>query len=112
MSTVQNRSTGGPNQVEEETKDWRKIAKDKRAAREARLSRKWLLDPDSIPSDEKLDVTNLYVEQGWLSKAEMDITNSSMVQVAGYIKEGIYAAVEVVEAFVHRATIEHQLINP
>jgi amidase len=112
MSALQNTSTGDPKQVEEEKKDWRKIAKDKRAEREARLSSKWLLDPDSIPSDDVLDVTNLYVEQGWLSKAEMDITKSSMVQVAQYIKEGRYTAVEVVEAFVHRATIAHQLVNP
>lgn len=108
MGTLDNPTAG----MKETDKDFEQIAQDKRAQREARLPQKWLIDPQDLPSDDTLDVTGLCAGRGWLSEQELAITNSSMVQIASDVKKGRYTAEEVIEAFAHRATIAHQLVNP
>jgi amidase len=108
MGCLDNPSAG----VKETKKDLEQVAQDKRAEGEARLPQKWLVDPQDLPSDDTLDVTGLCAERGWLLEQELAITNSSMVQIASDVKKGRYTAVEVIEAFTHRATIAHQLVNP
>jgi amidase len=108
MGCLDNPSAG----VKETKKDLEQVAQDKRAEGEARSPQKWLITPPDLPSDDTLDVTGLCAGRGWLSKQELIITNSSMVQIASDVKEGRYTAEEVIEAFAHRATIAHQLVNP
>lgn len=99
MERPKKSNSGEMELAREEKKDWRQIARDKEAEREARLPSKWLLSANAIPSDDVLDVTNLAAQQEWLSKQELAITNTSLVQLAQHIKERRNTAVEAVEAF-------------
>jgi hypothetical protein len=105
MSTM-----GFTNESEMPKKDWRVIAKQKQEERDSRLPSKWRIK--DLPSDDILDVTQLFVERKWLNEEELAITGLTAVQLAKAIKERQYTSVAVVEAYAHRATIAQQLVHP
>lgn len=92
--------------------DWRAVVVRKRAERESRLPKEWLVPEAELPEEGVKDVARLCAERGWLSKEELDITDSSVVQLASDLARGAWSAVEVVKAFAHRATVAQQLVNP
>ena len=88
--------------------DWQKAATGKRDAILATIPQKWKLS--NIPtSEEQKDVTQ-YVQQ-FLDKKEVDITETDAVGIAEKIAVGEWSAVDVTEAFCHRAAIAHQLVS-
>ena len=88
--------------------DWQKAATGKRDAILATIPQKWKLS--NIPtSEEQKDVTQ-YVQQ-FLDKKEVDITETDAVGIAEKIAGGEWSAVDVTEAFCHRAAIAHQLVS-
>lgn len=85
---------------------WQEIAKAKKDSVFNSIPIEWRLS--TIPSIE--EVTNVYdfLEKS-LSKEEVLITNSTVLQLADKIAKGELTSLEVTEAFCHRAALAHQL---
>lgn len=88
---------------------WKGKAEAKRDAVLKTIPEKWRLA--SIPSaQEQRDVTGPYIQQ-FLSKREVEITETDAVGIAMKTAQGSWSAVEVAEAFCHRAALAHQLVR-
>jgi len=90
--------------------DWRSRATAKREAILNSIPEKWRLQ--KIPSvEEQKDVTGPYIQQ-FLSTREVDITETDAAGIAEQVASGTWSAVEVTDAFCHRASLAHQLVWP
>jgi amidase len=98
--------------MEETKKDWKAVVERKRTARQALLPSQWLIPANELPTEEVYDVTNLCAEKEWLTPEELNITAKTITALAALIAVGRVSALEVVDAFAHRATIAQQLLNP
>jgi amidase len=91
------------------TADWRSLADAKRQSILDAIPPKWRIQTP-IPSPSELrDVTG-YIEQ-FLSPRELEITGNDAVDIAKQTTSGNWTAVEVTEAFCHRAALAHQLVR-
>lgn len=72
---------------------------------------KWRLADPVPPPTVLRDVTGSYIQQ-YLSEREIEITESDAVDIAAQTTTGRWSAVEVTEAFCHRAALAHQLVCP
>lgn len=89
--------------------DWKSTADKKRADILSLVPQKWRLE--TIPSpEEQRDVTGEYVHQ-YLTRKEIEITEADAVDIVAKTSSGTWTAVEVTEAFCHRAAIAHQLVS-
>lgn len=93
------------------TTNYKEIAAQKLAKRDALFKKEWLVPKDKLPSDEVKDVLKFPVESGFLTKEEIEITESDAPTILSKIKSKEWSAFEVASAFGHRATIAHQLVN-
>lgn len=88
---------------------WEIKAKAKRDAILNSIPEKWRLA--KVPSaEEQKDVTGTYLHQ-FLDKGEIEITETDCVGIAEMVASGEWTAVAVTEAFCHRASLAHQLLN-
>lgn len=87
---------------------WEEIGRQKREAIAALLPKRWRLQ--NIPSAEEAP-NAITVVQSALSNNELRITEKSATQLLQLLATGELSAVEVFEAFAHRATIAHQLVS-
>ncbi|KAK7991634.1 hypothetical protein PG996_013351 [Apiospora saccharicola] len=88
---------------------WQALAAAKREAILGSIPEKWRLD--KIPTvDEQRNVTDAYIRQ-FLSPKESEITETDAVGIVEKTTSGAWSAVEVAEAFCHRASLSHQLVN-
>jgi amidase len=88
---------------------WKDIAAAKRQSILDSIPPKWRLS--KIPSrEEEVDVTGAYIHQ-FLTKQELDITETDAVGIAEHVSAGDWKATDVVEAFCHRASLAHQLVG-
>jgi amidase len=91
------------------TGDWKSKAEAKRNAILESIPAKWRLD--KVPSrEEQKDVTGSYIHQ-FLDAKEIEITETDAVGIANKTASGEWSAVEVTQAFCHRAALAHQLVN-
>ena len=89
--------------------DWKTAATGKREAILASIPKKWQLD--KLPSNqEQKDVTGAFIQQ-FLSPREIEITETDVVGIAQHTTSGQWSAVEVTQAFCHRASLAHQLVR-
>ena len=89
--------------------DWESSAKAKRQAILNSIPKKWRLE--KIPTaDEQKDVTGAYIQQ-FLNEKEIAITETDAVGIAEKVAAGEWSAVDVTDAFCHRASLAHQLVN-
>jgi len=89
--------------------DWQSRAQAKREAILASIPTKWHLK--EIPSvEEQKDVTGAYIQQ-FLKSEEVEITETDAFGIAEKVAAGTWTAVAVTEAFCHRASLAHQLLN-
>ncbi|KAB8293877.1 hypothetical protein EYC80_009356 [Monilinia laxa] len=89
--------------------DWQTIAENKRDSINGLIPEKWRLD--SIPSvNEQKDVTGDYIQQ-FLSAREIEITETDAVGIVEKTSSGEWRSREICEAFCHRASLAHQLVN-
>src|ERR1700754_2003926 len=95
---------------------WKPIARRKQAERAARIPSKWQIPASLLPkdppqlSDGPQNVLN--VPRQCLSKAEVQITESyTTPALLSALSSRKLSAVEVTEAFCHRAAIAQQLTN-
>ncbi|KAF7546137.1 hypothetical protein G7046_g9397 [Stylonectria norvegica] len=90
--------------------DWKTRASAKRQAILDSLPQKWRMTSRIPDVEEQRDVTGSYIRQ-FLSPREIEITETDAVGIAEQTTTGRWSAVEVVEAFCHRASLAHQLVN-
>lgn len=90
---------------------WRAQGEAKRQSILNAIPEKWRLKEPVPPATEQRDVTGTYIQQ-FLSEREIDITESDAVDIATETTSGRWSAVEVTEAFCHRAALAHQLVHP
>jgi len=89
--------------------DWKSLATAKRDAILNSIPEKWRLS--KIPSaEEQKDVTGPYIQQ-FLDKNEIEITETDAVGIAEKVATGTWSAVDVTQAFCHRASLAHQLVR-
>ncbi|KAK6373958.1 hypothetical protein LTS17_007928 [Exophiala oligosperma] len=89
--------------------DWQSRAAAKREAILKSIPEKWRLA--KIPSaGEQKDITGPYIRQ-FLTDKEVEITETDAVGIAEKVAAGTWSAVAVTEAFCHRASLAHQLVN-
>ncbi|KAK5954831.1 hypothetical protein OHC33_004557 [Knufia fluminis] len=89
--------------------DWKSLATAKRDAILNSIPENWRLP--KIPSaEEQKDVTGPYIQQ-FLDKKEVEITETDAVGIAEKVAAGTWSAVDVTQAFCHRASLAHQLVN-
>lgn len=91
---------------------WEEAVETKRRERESRLPSKWLIPSDQLPPSDVLNVQNLPRTLGWLSDREIEITEAGVSEILSKIASRQWTSREVTEAFAHRTTIAHQLLNP
>lgn len=88
--------------------NWKALAEAKRDAILSSIPTKWRVE--KLPTnEEQKDVTG-YIQQ-FLSKREIEITESDVVGIAKETSSGAWTATEVTEAFCHRASLAHQLVS-
>ncbi|GAA5910185.1 hypothetical protein JCM6882_001766 [Rhodosporidiobolus microsporus] len=88
--------------------DWQSTAAAKREAVAQQIASFNYPLPDV--SSKTLDVTTVSLE-GVLSDKQIAITSSDFAVLAGKLQKGEWTAVEVTEAFCHRAVVVHSLVN-
>ncbi|KIV85071.1 hypothetical protein PV11_00806 [Exophiala sideris] len=89
--------------------DWQSRAEAKRDAILKSIPEKWRLQ--KIPSaEEQKDVAGPYIQQ-FLNEQEVEITETDAVGIAEKVAAGTWSAVSVTDAFCHRASLAHQLVN-
>lgn len=90
---------------------WQERAETKRRAILEAIPQRWRLHPDSIPTaDEQPDITGPYLHQ-FLELREIEITECNAATIAQKTTTGQWSAVEVTEAFCHRAALAHQYVS-
>lgn len=90
---------------------WEEIAKKKREALAALIPEHWRIPKEKLPSESERSVISFCSQNNVLSREELIITELSVEQLAKEISTGQYTAVEVCQAYCHRAAIAHQLVN-
>lgn len=86
---------------------WQEIAADKKSRIAASIPEEWRIT--SIPSDNNL--MGYAKASGILSSKELDITESSAVDLVAKLASGELTSVAVTTAFLKRAALAHQLLN-
>jgi amidase len=93
-----------------QTSSWKDLAEKKRNAILDSIPTKWRVEQSKLLSnEEQKDVTG-YIQQ-FLSKRELEITETDVVGIAKETSTGNWTAAEVAEAFCHRASLAHQLVS-
>jgi amidase len=88
---------------------WRTRGEAKRQSILNAIPEKWQLRDPVPPATELRDVTG-YIRQ-YLTDREIEITETDAVDIAAQTTTGNWSAVEVTEAFCHRAALAHQLVR-
>jgi amidase len=89
-------------------KDWKQLAAEAQEGVLAKIPAKWKLD--KIPTAEDEPNACAYLDR-ILPENENAITSKSMVELIKELSAGKLTAVEVTEAFCHRAAYAHQLVG-
>ncbi|TVY34670.1 Acetamidase [Lachnellula occidentalis] len=92
------------------TMDWQTLAETKRDSVNALIPPSWRLPCPVPPATEQRDVTGKYIQQ-FLSPREVEITETDAVGIVKQTTTGSWTALEVTEAFCHRASLAHQMVN-
>jgi hypothetical protein len=93
-----------------QSSSWKDLAEKKRNAIFNSIPAKWHLEKSKLPSNEQQKDVTGYIQQ-FLSKRELEITETDVVGIAKETSSGNWTAVEVAEAFCHRASLAHQLVS-
>lgn len=89
-------------------KSWQEIAAAKRVAILDSIPREYII-PDLPTPEQQRDVTGIFVHK-YLNAREIEITETDAVGIVAKTATGEWTAVEVTKAFIHRASIAHQLV--
>ncbi|RAL15913.1 putative general amidase GmdA [Aspergillus homomorphus CBS 101889] len=89
---------------------WQEKAAAKRQAIFEAIPAQWRIQERLPSDDEQPDVTGKYIQQ-YLTDREIEITECDALSITERTTTGAWTALEVTEAFCHRAAIAHQLVN-
>lgn len=87
---------------------WQEVAADRQAYRDATIAR---IEPP-IPKLTDLPLNTIPVAKQVLSPEEIDITESTVEELAATIAKGQLTAVTVTKAFLRRAGLAQQAVRP
>ncbi|KAI5963094.1 uncharacterized protein KGF55_002886 [Candida pseudojiufengensis] len=90
---------------------YKEIANKKRLERDSKWNLDWLIPESNLPSREIKDVLNFIDSHSFLTPLEIEITNSSAIEIVTNIQKQKWKSLQVTLAFCHRASISHQLCN-
>lgn len=92
---------------------WQDVVKAKRAQRDALLPASYKVATEKLPPVSTESVVDFPRTCGILSEREIEITETDDVSdLLSKLANGHYTAVEVLEAFIKRSCLAHQLVNP
>lgn len=92
---------------------WQEVAEAKRAQREKLIPASYKVPSKSLPPVSTDSVVDFPRTCGILSEREVEITETDDVaDLLAKLRSGHYTAIEVLEAFIKRTCIAHQLVNP
>lgn len=89
--------------------NWQEKAAAKRAAILASIPKEYII-PNLPTPEQQPDVTGTFTHQ-YLSAREIEITETDAVGILAKTTTGAWTATEVTTAFIHRASIAHQLVK-
>ena len=89
---------------------WRLKGEAKRQSVLNAIPEKWRLEAPVPSATELRDVTGDYIRQ-YLTEHEITITETDAVDIVAQTSTGRWSALEVTEAFCHRAALAHQLVR-
>ena len=88
---------------------WRKLVDEKRARQSQSIPKEWLI---SVPPKSVLDVTGVPETCGLLTARELEITDTTDVEVIlRKLASSEWSSIEVTTAFYKRAIVAHQLVS-
>jgi amidase len=90
---------------------WEENADRKRKALAALIPEKWRVPSSQLPDEAQRSVVSFCEKSGLLTAEELTITELTVQELAQQIASGKYTAVQVCQAYCHRAAIAHQLVN-
>lgn len=93
-----------------ETDSWQAKAKSKRDAVNDLIPKEWHFTSPIPSAEEQRDVTGEYIWQ-FLTKREVEITETDAVDIVKQTTTGEWKAEEVTKAFCHRAALAHQIVQ-
>ena len=88
---------------------WQVLAQTKKQDILDAIPQKWRMPNPLPPPSELRDCTGLYIQQ-YLTSREVEITEADAVSITAKTTVGAWSAVEVTEAFCHRAALAHQMV--
>jgi len=88
--------------------DWKDIAARKRTSVLELIPQEWRIPAPPSVSVQR-DVTGSFVQQ-YLSSKEIEITETDAVGIVSKARNGDWTALEIAQAFCHRAAVAHQLV--
>lgn len=89
--------------------NWQNISKEAQANLLQSIPPRWRIDATSY--DHLSDVTRVPLTCGLLSPRQIEITELTVTELAACIRSRALRATEILEAFVGRAAIAHQLVS-
>lgn len=87
------------------------IAAEKRLQRDKNFKKEWLVAPENLPPASSPTVIGWIEKCGELTSKQLDITAASAPEILLAVRDKVWTAFEVAEAFCHRASLAHQLTN-
>ncbi|KAF2820221.1 amidase [Ophiobolus disseminans] len=91
--------------------NWQKIASAKRDALAASIPEEYRVPQQQLPLESQLDVTIWPKESGWFTAEELEITDSTALQILEKIASKSWTSEKVTRAFCKRAAAAQQLTN-
>ncbi|KAI5956876.1 hypothetical protein KGF54_000494 [Candida jiufengensis] len=90
---------------------YKELANKKRLERDSKWNLDWITSDEKLPAKEIKDVINYIDSNKLLNELELEITNSTAIEITQNIKNQKWTSLQVTLAFCHRASIAHQLCN-
>ncbi|GAW22997.1 hypothetical protein ANO14919_125440 [Xylariales sp. No.14919] len=90
---------------------WEALAAKKRQGLLNSIPKEWRIPDHLLPPVSQNDVTGFPESSGWFTPAELDITNSSALELLPRLASGSLKSETVTRAFCKRAAAAHQLVN-
>ncbi|PWZ03513.1 amidase [Testicularia cyperi] len=92
---------------------WQEVVEAKRARREALIPAEYKVSAEHLPPVDTRSVIDFAPKTGIMSSREVEITDTDDVKLLlQRLASGEYKAAEVLEAFIKRTCIAHQVVNP
>jgi amidase len=90
---------------------WEESVDKKRKALATLIPEQWRIPTNQLPTESIRSVVSFIEKSSLLTTEELTITELTVQELAQQIASGKYTAVQVCQAYCHRAAIAHQLVN-